>query len=263
MRCESGLRAAKLLNGCRLQIVFLLGKEPMTKKQLAGQLAVDGDQLAEALYALRNAGLVCVENENGAPTAAPADGRIEDKVALSDALRPAQASLRWRLTELGEELLPLCKELERFGRLYDAAQELLPELMGESDIPWMSQDAPENADGASCSSPAKAVSATDRHSFYQAGSVFVFFNPHREFEDWYFYGETTGEETTLYLITEPEYRLFLSALQNGEPVPKERAMLKLQFSLKTADLNWEEENAYQLAEDTLIGLAMSNCPNGC
>jgi len=59
--------------------------------------------------------------------------------------------------------------------------------------------------------------------------------------------------TELYLITDPEYQLFLAALKNAGSAPKDQAMLKLQ---KTADLNWEEEIAYQLAEDTLIGIAV-------
>ena len=96
----------------------------------------------------------------------------------------------------------------------------------------------------------------DRHGFYQADNAFVFFNPHCEFEDWYFYGETAGEMTELYLITDPEYQLFLAALKNAGSAPKDQAMLKLHFSQKTADLNWEEEIAYQLAEDTLIGIAV-------
>ena len=62
--------------------------------------------------------------------------------------------------------------------------------------------------------------------------------------------------TELYLITDPEYQLFLAALKNAGSAPKDQAMLKLHFSQKTADLNWEEEIAYQLAEDTLIGIAV-------
>ena len=62
--------------------------------------------------------------------------------------------------------------------------------------------------------------------------------------------------TELYLITDPEYQLFLAALKNTGFAPKDQAMLKLRFSQKTVDLNWEEETAYQLAEDTLIGIAV-------
>ena len=45
-------------------------------------------------------------------------------------------------------------------------------------------------------------------------------------------------------------------MKNAGSAPKDQAMLKLHFSQKTADLNWEEEIAYQLAEDTLIGIAV-------
>lgn len=38
---KSGLQAAKLLSGSRLQIVFLLKKEPMSEKQLAGCMDED------------------------------------------------------------------------------------------------------------------------------------------------------------------------------------------------------------------------------
>ena len=163
-------------------------------------------------------------------------------------------------------MLPLCRELERFGRLYEAAKDLVPELMGENDIPWVESDgtaagstdagSPQNTEDDFNNLPAKKASAKDRHGFYQADNAFVFFNPHCEFEDWYFYGETAGEMTELYLITDPEYQLFLAALKNAGSAPKDQAMLKLHFSQKTADLNWEEEIAYQLAEDTLIGIAV-------
>ena len=128
------------------------------------------------------------------------------------------------MTELGEELLPLCRELERFGRLYEAAKDLVPELMGGNDIPWAESDgtaagstdagSPQNTEDDFNNLPAKKVSAKDRHGFYQADNAFVFFNPHCEFEDWYFYGETAGEMTELYLITDPEYQLFMAALKN-------------------------------------------------
>ena len=36
--------------------------------------------------------------------------------------------------------MPLCRELERFGRLYEAAKDLVPELMGANDIPWAESD---------------------------------------------------------------------------------------------------------------------------
>ena len=224
---KSGLQAAKLLSGNRLQIVFLLKKEPMSEKQLAGCMDEDEQGVAAELCVLQAVGLV---------------------------------------TELGEEVLPLCRELERFGRLYEAAKDLVPELMGGNDIPWAESDgtaagstdagSPQNTEDDFNNPPAKKASAKDRHGFYQADNAFVFFNPHCEFEDWYFYGETAGEMTELYLITDPEYQLFLAALKNAGSAPKDQAMLKLHFSQKTADLNWEEEIAYQLAEDTLIGIAV-------
>jgi hypothetical protein len=223
---------------------------------------------------LQAAGLVSAEKEGTATIVVSADekpGGLED-LSDTDVFGMLQervhrtGDVRFYLTELGEELLPLCRELERFGRLYEAAKDLVPELMGGNDIPWAESDgtaagstdagSPQNTEDDFNNPPAKKASAKDRHGFYQADNAFVFFNPHCEFEDWYFYGETAGEMTELYLITDPEYQLFLAALKNAGSAPKDQAMLKIHFSQKTADLNWEEEIAYQLAEDTLIGIAV-------
>ena len=271
---KSGLQAAKLLSGSRLQIVFLLEKEPMSEKQLAGCMEEDEQGVAAELCVLQAVGLVSAEKEGMAEIVVSADGKpggLED-LSDTDVFEMLQervhrtGDVRFYLTERGEELLPLCRELERFGRLYEAAKDLVPELMGGNDIPWAESDgtaagstdagSPQNTEDDFNNPSAKKASAKDRHGFYQADNAFVFFNPHCEFEDWYFYGETAGEMTELYLITDPEYQLFLAALKNAGPVPKDQAMLKLCFSQKTADLNWEEETAYQLAEDTLIGIAV-------
>lgn len=271
---KSGLQAAKLLSGSRLQIVFLLKKEPMSEKQLAGCMDEDEQGVGTELCVLQAAGLVSAEKEGTATIVVSADekpGGLED-LSDTDVFGMLQervhrtGDVRFYLTELGEELLPLCRELERFGRLYEAAKDLVPELMGGNDIPWAESDgtaagstdagSPQNTEDDFNNPPAKKASAKDRHGFYQADNAFVFFNPHCEFEDWYFYGETAGEMTELYLITDPEYQLFLAALKNAGSAPKDQAMLKLHFSQKTADLNWEEEIAYQLAEDTLIGIAV-------
>ena len=271
---KSGLQAAKLLSGNRLQIVFLLKKEPMSEKQLAGCMDEDEQGVGTELCVLQAAGLVSAEKEGTATIVVSADekpGGLED-LSDTDVFGMLQervhrtGDVRFYLTELGEELLPLCRELERFGRLYEAAKDLVPELMGGNDIPWAESDgtaagstdagSPQNTEDDFNNLPAKKASAKDRHGFYQADNAFVFFNPHCEFEDWYFYGETAGEMTELYLITDPEYQLFLAALKNAGSAPKDQAMLKIHFSQKTADLNWEEEIAYQLAEDTLIGIAV-------
>lgn len=271
---KSGLQAAKLLSGSRLQIVFLLKKEPMSEKQLAGYMDEDEQGVAAELCVLQAVGLVSAEKEGMAEIVVSADGKPGGMEDLSDTdvfgMLQERAhrtdDVRFHLTELGEELLPLCRELERFGRLYEAAKDLVPELMGGNDILWAESDgtaagstdagSPQNTEDDFNNLPAKKASAKDRHGFYQADNAFVFFNPHCEFEDWYFYGETAGEMTELYLITDPEYQLFLAALKNAGSAPKDQAMLKLHFSQKTADLNWEEEIAYQLAEDTLIGIAV-------
>lgn len=271
---KSGLQAAKLLSGSRLQIVFLLEKEPMSEKQLAGCMEKDEQGVAAELCVLQAVGLVSAEKEGTATIVVSADekpGGLED-LSDTDVFGMLQErahrtdDVRFHLTELGEELLPLCRELERFGRLYEAAKDLVPELMGGNDIPWAESDgtaagstdagSPQNTEDDFNNLPAKKASAKDRHGFYQADNAFVFFNPHCGFEDWYFYGETAGEMTELYLITDPEYQLFLAALKNAGSAPKDQAMLKIHFSQKTADLNWEEEIAYQLAEDTLIGIAV-------
>ena len=148
-----------------------------------------------------------------------------------------------------------------FAKMYEQTQQAGgqagPDMnMGGGAAGSTDAGSPQNTEDDFNNLPAKKVSAKDRHGFYQADNAFVFFNPHCEFEDWYFYGETAGEMTELYLITDPEYQLFMAALKNTGSAPKDQAMLKLHFSQKTADLNWEEEIAYQLAEDTLIGIAI-------
>ena len=49
---KSGLQAAKLLSGSRLQIVFLLKKEPMSEKQLAGCMDEDEQGVGAELCVL-------------------------------------------------------------------------------------------------------------------------------------------------------------------------------------------------------------------
>ena len=207
---ESGLQAAKLLSGSRLQIVFLLEKEPMSEKQLAGCMEEDEQGVTAELCVLQAVGLVSAEKEGIAAVVVSADekpGGLED---LSDTVTSGMfqerahrtGDVRFHLTELGEELLPLCRELDRFGRLYEAAKDLVPELMGGNDIPWAESDgtaagstgagSPQNTEDDINNLSAKKVSAKDRHGFYQADNTFVFFNPHCEFEDWYFYGETAN-----------------------------------------------------------------------
>lgn len=141
---KSGLQAAKLLSGSRLQIVFLLKKEPMSEKQLAGYMDEDEQGVGTELCVLQAVGLVSAEKEGTAAIVVSADGKPGGMEDLSDtdvfgmlqerAHRTDDVS--FHLTELGEELLPLCRELERFGRLYEAAKDLVPELMGGNDIPW-------------------------------------------------------------------------------------------------------------------------------
>ena len=55
---KSGLQAAKLLSGSRLQIVFLLKKEPMSEKQLAGCMDEDEQGVGAELCVLQAVGLV-------------------------------------------------------------------------------------------------------------------------------------------------------------------------------------------------------------
>ena len=234
--------------------------------QAVGLVSAEKEGMAEIVVSAEKEGTAAIvvsadEKPGGMEDLSDTDvfGMLQERAHRTD-------DVRFHLTELGEELLPLCRELERFGRLYEAAKDLVPELMGGNDIPWAESDgtaagstdagSPQNTEDDFNNPPAKKASAKDRHGFYQADNAFVFFNPHCEFEDWYFYGETAGEMTELYLITDPEYQLFLAALKNAGSAPKDQAMLKLHFSQKTADLNWEEEIAYQLAEDTLIGIAV-------
>lgn len=140
---KSGLQAAKLLSGSRLQIVFLLKKEPMSEKQLAGYMDEDEQGVGTELCVLQAVGLVSAEKESTAAIVVSADGKPGGMEDLSDTdvfgMLQERAhrtdNVRFHLTELGEELLPLCRELERFGRLYEAAKDLVPELMGGNDIP--------------------------------------------------------------------------------------------------------------------------------
>ncbi|WP_337673489.1 hypothetical protein [Gallintestinimicrobium sp.] len=61
---KSGLQAAKLLSGSRLQIVFLLKKEPMSEKQLAGYMDEDEQGVGTELCVLQAVGLVSAEKES-------------------------------------------------------------------------------------------------------------------------------------------------------------------------------------------------------
>lgn len=140
---KSGLQAAKLLSGSRLQIVFLLKKEPMSEKQLAGCMDEDVQGVGTELCVLQAVGLVSAEKEGTAAIVVSADGKPGGMEDLSDTdvfgMLQERAhrtdDVRFHLTELGEELLPLCRELERFGRLYEAAKDLVPELMGGTISP--------------------------------------------------------------------------------------------------------------------------------
>ena len=133
---KSGLQAAKLLSGSRLQIVFLLKKEPMSEKQLAGYMDEDEQGVGTELCVLQAVGLVSAEKESTAAIVVSADGKPGGMEDLSDTdvfgMLQERAhrtdNVRFHLTELGEELLPLCRELERFGCLYEAAKDLVPEL---------------------------------------------------------------------------------------------------------------------------------------
>ena len=150
---KSGLQAAKLLSGSRLQIVFLLKKEPMSEKQLAGCMDEDEQGVGAELCVLQAVGLVSAEKEGTAAIVVSADGKPGGMEDMSDTdvfgMLQERAhrtdDVRFHLTELGEELLPLCRELERFGRLYEAAKDLVPELMGGNDIPWAESDGTEQA----------------------------------------------------------------------------------------------------------------------
>lgn len=153
---KSGLQAAKLLSGSRLQIVFLLKKEPMSEKQLAGYMDEDEQGVGAELCVLQAVGLVSAEKEGMAEIVVSAEKEGTAAIVVSADEKPGGMEdlsdtdvfgmlqerahrtddVRFHLTELGEELLPLCRELERFGRLYEAAKDLVPELMGGNDIPW-------------------------------------------------------------------------------------------------------------------------------
>lgn len=100
------------------------------------------------LCVLQAVGLVSAEKEGTAAIRCVRRrkaGRMED-LSDTDVFGMLQErahrtdDVRFHLTELGEELLPLCRELERFGRLYEAAKDLVPELMGGNDIPWAESD---------------------------------------------------------------------------------------------------------------------------
>ena len=162
----------------------------------------DEQGVAAELCVLQAVGLVSAEKRGGrslcprkkgtAAIVVSADekpGGLED---LSDTVTSGMfqerahrtGDVRFHLTELGEELLPLCRELERFGRLYEAAKDLIPELMGGNDIPWAESDgtaagstdagSPQNTEDDFNNLPAKKASAKDRHGFYQADNAFVF-----------------------------------------------------------------------------------------
>lgn len=81
---KSGLQAAKLLSGSRLQIVFLLKKEPMSEKQLAGYMDEDEQGVGTELCVLQAVGLVSAEKEGTAAIVVSADGKQGGMEDLSD-----------------------------------------------------------------------------------------------------------------------------------------------------------------------------------
>ena len=140
---KSGLQAAKLFERQPPADCIFIKKEPMSEKQLAGYMDEDEQGVGTELCVLQAVGLVSAEKEGTATIVVSADekpGGLED---LSDTVTSGMfqerahrtGDVRFHLTELGEELLPLCRELERFGRLYEAAKDLVPELMGETISP--------------------------------------------------------------------------------------------------------------------------------
>lgn len=202
---KSGLQAAKLLSGSRLQIVFLLKKEPMSEKQLAGCMDEDEQGVAAELCVLQAVGLVSAEKEGMAEIVVSAEkegtativvsadgkpGGLED-LSDTDVFGMLQerahrtGDVRFHLTELGEELLPLCRELERFGRLYEAAKDLVPELMGGNDIPWAESDgtaagstdagSPQNTEDDFNNLPAKKSFGKGQARFLSGGQCVCFF----------------------------------------------------------------------------------------
>jgi len=88
---QSQSQAAKLLSGSRLQIVFLLKKEPMSEKQLAGYMDEDEQGVGAELCVLQAVGLVSAEKEGTAAIVVSADekpGGMED-LSDTDAIRDA------------------------------------------------------------------------------------------------------------------------------------------------------------------------------
>lgn len=144
----------------------------------------DEQGVGAELCVLQAVGLVSAEKEGTAAIVVSADekpGGMED-LSDTDVFGMLQErahrtdDVRFHLTELGEELLPLCRELERFGRLYEAAKDLVPELMGGNDIPWAESDgtaagstdagSPQNTEDDFNNPPAKKL-------LQRTGTVFI------------------------------------------------------------------------------------------
>ena len=191
---KSGLQAAKLLSGSRLQIVFFIKKKSRCPKNSWRDIWTKTSRAwGQSFVCCRLSGWCPQKKEGTAAIVVSADGKQGGMEDLSDTdvfgMLQERAhrtdDVRFHLTELGEELLPLCRELERFGRLYEAAKDLVPELMGANDIPWAESDgtaagstdagSPQNTEDDFNNLPAKKASAKDRHGFYQADNAFVFF----------------------------------------------------------------------------------------
>lgn len=225
---------------------IFIKKEPMSEKQLAGYMDEDEQGVGTELCVLQAVGLVSAEKEGTAAIVVSADGKPGGMEDLSDTdvfgMLQERAhrtdDVRFHLTELGEELLPLCRELERLDVCMRLRKTWSRSLWVETISPGQNLTGLQQA--AQMQVPHKIrktiLTICLRKSFCKGQAWFLsggqcvcFFNPHCEFEDWYFYGETAGEMTELYLITDPEYQLFLAALKNAGSAPKDQAMLKLHF----------------------------------
>ncbi len=80
---KSGLQAAKLLSGSRLQIVFLLKKEPMSENSWR-DIWTTSRGVGTELCVLQAVGLVSAEKEGTAAIVVSADGKPGGTEDLSD-----------------------------------------------------------------------------------------------------------------------------------------------------------------------------------
>lgn len=224
-----------LLAGNGLMTVCALYRKKMTVGQLCRWMGDCSEEtIRRELERLKNCGIVCQQ-----PTGESAESAEH-----------AEQNIFWQLTELGMELEKAFAELERFGRLYEKL--LCFGLEVQEDTALWADQAELSEEKIQTEEKAPRSECRQRHGWKESGGQFLFFNPHGEYENWYFYGKISGETAAIYLITGEEYERMRECMAAGKDAAGAGSRLYLKIEMKAADLAPGQEAFYVRAEDLII-----------